>query len=273
MIEWKKMIDSGKTVNILITGARGFLGKNLSARLEKYGNKYKVYSYDVDTTYSELEEYVKDCDFVFNFAAVHRPKDASEFEKVNHLFFDDLLRLLKKNNNRCPVLYTSSIQATNGTDYGNSKLAAEADLRAYGEETGARAIIYRLSNVYGRWATPNHHSVVATFCNNLALNLPIVVNDRSHIMNFHYIDDVIDSFITQIEDTPCHDEDGIYRVKKIHQITLGELADTLISFQQAVLKGERPDLDDETKETLFETYLSYVERNKAENEQLLALSR
>ena len=249
-------------MKILITGAYGFLAKNLIARLKEYGNKYVVYSYDIDTPFSDLEQYTKDCDFVFNFAAVHRPKDASEFEKVNHVFFDDLLGLLRKNNNHCPVLYTSSIQATNGTDYGNSKLAAEADLRLYGKEIGARAIIYRLSNIYGRWATPNHHSVVATFCYNLALNLPIVVNDRNHVMHFHYIDDVVDSFIGQIEGVPCPDGDGIFRISKIHEITLGELADTLTSFQQAVLNGAEPELGNETRETLYRTYCSYVEQNR-----------
>ena len=249
-------------MKILITGAYGFLGKNLMARLKEYGDKYIIYAYDLDTPFSDLERFTRDCDFVFNFAAVHRPKDTSEFEKVNHGFFDDLLKLLKKNNNRCPVLYTSSIQATNGTDYGNSKLLAEADLEAYGRETGARAIIYRLSNVYGRWATPNHHSVVATFCNNLALGLPIVVNDSNHIMYFHYIDDVINSFMGQLVGEPVPDEDGIHRVKRIHEITLGELADALKSFQQSVLHGDTPELGNETRRTLYKTYLSYVEQNK-----------
>ena len=249
-------------MKILITGAYGFLGKNLIARLRECGDTYTVYSYDIDTPFENLEKFTRDCDFVFNFAAVHRPKETSEFDKVNHVFFDDLLGLLKKYENCCPVLYTSSIQATNGTDYGNSKLAAECDLRAYGQETGARAIVYRLSNVYGRWAMPNHHSVVATFCNNLAQGLPITVNDRSHVMNFHYIDDVIDSFMAQIKGAQVPDGDGVFRVKKIHQITLGELADTLISFQQSVNKGEQPCVKNETEETLFKTYLSYVNQNK-----------
>jgi len=249
-------------MKILITGAYGFLGKNLIARLKESGDKYTIYSYDIDTPFSDLEEYTKDCDFVFNFAAVHRPKENSEFDKVNHLFFGDLLGLLKKYNNCCPVLYTSSIQATNGTDYGNSKLLAEADLREYGIETGARAIVYRLSNIYGRWATPNHHSVVATFCNNLALGLPITVNDRNHMMNFHYIDDVIDSFLSQIEGEPSPDVDGIFRVKKIHPITLGALADTLMAFQKSLSSNIEPKRENETEETLFRTYLSYVEQNK-----------
>jgi UDP-2-acetamido-2,6-beta-L-arabino-hexul-4-ose reductase len=249
-------------MKILITGAYGFLGKNLIARLADCGDRYTLYSYDIDTPFADLEKFTKDCDFVFNFAAVHRPKEASEFDKVNHVFFDDLLGLLKKHGNTCPVLYTSSIQATNGTDYGNSKLASEADLRAYAAETGARGIIYRLSNVYGRWATPNHHSVVATFCNNLALDLPIMVNDRNHTMYFHYVDDVITSFISQIEGVPTPDEDGIFRVKRIHEITLGQLADTLIGFQTVLKNGGQPICNNETQETLLKTYLSYVEQNK-----------
>ena len=249
-------------MKILITGAYGFLGKNLIARLNECENKHTIYSFDVDTPLSDLEKYTADCDFVFNFAAVHRPKENSEFEKVNHVFFDDLLGLLKKHGNRCPVLYTSSIQATNGTDYGNSKLAAEADLRAYGKETGARAIVYRLSNVYGRWATPNHHSVVATFCNNLALGLPIMVNNRDHVMNFHYIDDVIDDFMAQLDGKCKEDDDGIFRIARIHTITLGDLADTLMEFQSAVAKNETPRLENESQKNLFSTYLSYVELNK-----------
>ena len=256
------MYKEEKLMKILITGAYGFLGKNLIAKLKESGEKYEIYSFDLDTSKEQLEEFTKDCDFVFNFAAVHRPKENSEFEKVNHLFFDDLLNMLKKHNNTCPVLYTSSIQATNGTDYGNSKLAAEQDLKKYGEQTGARAIIYRLSNVYGRWATPNHHSVVATFCNNLSLDLDITVNDRNHVMNFHYIDDVIESFKSQIEGQPIPDVDGIFRVKKIHEITLGELADTLINFQSFEKQNKVPELKNETQKTLYLTYMSYVQQNK-----------
>ncbi len=249
-------------MKILITGANGFLGKNLIAKLNECQGKYDIYKIDVDTSRRELEKYVKDCDFVFNFAAVHRPKDTNEFDRINHLFFDELLELLKKNNNICPVLYTSSIQATNGTEYGNSKLKAEDDLRKYSEQTGARGIIYRLSNIYGRWATPNHHSVVATFCNNLSLGLPIQITDRAHVMNFHYVDDVIDSFVKQLEGTETADEDGLYRIKKLHTLTLGELADTLIEFCQCAKQSIKPTLKNETQKTLYKTFISYYENAK-----------
>lgn len=246
-------------MKILITGAKGFIGKNLIARLKEFGDKYTVYSYDVDSTKEELCEYLKDCDFVFNFAAVHRPKEAAEFDKTNHLFFDELLEILKANGNKCPVLYTSSIQAGNGTPYGDSKLSAENDLKKYGDENGVRTIIYRLTNTYGRWATPNHHSVVATFCYNLVNDLPIVVNDENLLMNFYYIDDVIDSLVSQIDGKQTPDADGIFRLpkEKIHSITLGELSNILTSFKVAVDKGEKPKLENRIKETLYYTFMSY----------------
>lgn len=248
-------------MKILVTGSKGFIGKNLIARLKTLSDNYKFYEYDIDSSLKDLDDYTKDCDFVYNFAAVHRPNDNSEFNLVNHLFFDDLLNLLKKHNNTCPVLYTSSIQAINGSEYGNSKLAAENDLFEYGKETGARAIVYRLTNIYGRWATPNHHSVVATFCNNISKGIPIQISDVGHVMNFYYIDDVIDSFIAQLDGKvkPC--EDNIYRLSedKIHTITLGTLADTLYRFENELKQGKEPKTENETERTLLLTYKSYRE--------------
>ncbi len=247
-------------MKILITGAKGFIGKNLIDRLKGYGDKYLVYEFDVDSTRDVLETYTADCDFVFNFAAVHRPKQESEFEQTNHLFFDELLKLLVEHKNFCPVLYTSSIQATNGSAYGESKLMAEADLKEYGEKYGAKAIIYRLTNTYGRWATPNHHSVVATFCYNIARGLPITVNDENIVMHFYYIDDVIDSFVSQLEDTAIPDEDGIYRLgeAKIHTVTLGELAAYLKKFKKNVDNHIVPQFQNTTEETLYKTFVSYL---------------
>ena len=246
-------------MKILITGSRGFLGKNLIARLNEDKETHEIYEFDIGSTLEELNEYTKKCDFVFNFAAVHRPKNVEEFDKVNHVFFDDLLEMLKAHGNKCPVLYTSSIQATNGTEYGNSKLSSEADLRAYAKETGARGVIYRLSNVFGRWATPNHHSVVATFCNNLVNDLPIFVSDPTRMMNFHYIDDVMDSFMAQLKGDCTPDNDGIFRVGKIYDITLKDLADTLMYFKDALSKGQEPCLDTEIKKALYITYSSYLQ--------------
>ncbi len=252
--------EMGFSMNILITGAKGFIGKNLIARLKEYGDKYNIYSFDIDSTMEQLDSYAKDCDFVFNFAAVHRPKEVSEFEQVNYVFFDDLLKLLEKYDNRCPVLYTSSIQATNGTPYGESKLLAEAELVKYGEKTGARTLIYRLTNTYGRWAMPNHHSVVATFCYNIINGIELQISDPNIVMHFYYVDDVIDSFVSQLEGESKPDADGIFRLPddQIHTITLGGLAETLLKFKGAVDNGVTPEFADKTEETLYYTFLSYL---------------
>ena len=243
-------------MKILITGANGFIGKNL---ISKLGSKHTIYSFDIDNTVEDLWKYTEDCDFVYNFAAVHRPKDTCEFDKVNHVFFDDLLQMLKKHGNFCNVLYTSSIQATNGSEYGNSKLAAEEELKLYEMETGGKAIIYRLTNVFGKWATPNHHSVVATFCYNMVHNMPITVSDSEHIMRFYYIDDVIDSFVAQLSNSVHPDDDGIYRLPedKIYTITLGELEKTLKRIKKDV-DGERTfSPKSAIEEKLYTTYMSY----------------
>ena len=248
-------------MNILITGAYGFIGKNLTARLREKFPDCRLYLVDIDTTKEQLYEYTKDCDFVYNFAAVHRPKETSEFDTVNHVYLDNLLGMLKEHGNTCPVLYTSSIQATNGTEYGNSKLAAEADLKKYSLETGARAVIYRLTNTFGRWATPNHHSVVATFCYNLVKGIELQISDRAHVMEFYYIDDVIDDFVNQISGDVTPDSDGVFRLpqEKIYRITLGELADLLNEIKVAVDCKEYFKSDLAIGERMYKTYLAYME--------------
>lgn len=248
-------------MKILITGARGFLGKNLIARLQQLSEDYQIYSYDLGSTADELAKYCTDCDFVFNFAAVHRPNDTAEFRAVNYSFFEDLLKELESHGNCVPVVYTSSIQAGNGTEYGNSKLAAEAALVEYGTRTGARTILYRLTNTFGRWAMPNHHSVVATFCNNLVHGTPIQVSDRAHVMEFYYVDDVIDSFVSQIEGEQHPDSDGIFRLPadRVFKVTLGELADILIDISRCVERKEEYLCNTELKSKLYITYLSYYE--------------
>ena len=245
-------------MNILITGANGFLGKNLIERLvQKDG--VNIMHFDAGTSIQLLEKNLSECDFLFHFAAVHRPKDNEDFYRINDDFFDWILRKLEENNNNCPVLFTSSIQATDNNDYGRSKLIAEQLLREHCEKTGAKAVIYRLTNVFGKWAAPNHHSVVATFCYNINRDLPIHISNRRVMMRFNYIDDVIDSFEESISGSKTAQSDGLYHIPedKTICITLGELADTLYGFRACQKRGEEPLLDNQTKERLWVTYKSY----------------
>ena len=247
-------------MNILITGANGFLGKNLIERLVKIPD-IKIMHFDQGTSLLLLEKNLKECDFLFHFAAVHRPNDNEDFYRINDDFFEWILNTLQKYDNSCPILLTSSIQATDNNDYGRSKMIAENLLRAHAEKTGAKAIIYRLNNIFGKWATPHHHSVVATFCHNINRDEPIVISNRNIEMHFYYIDDVIDSFISQLSGNASPDSDGIYRLKndKIINITLGELSDTFYRFRDCQKQNKEPNLKGETEKRLWETYISYGE--------------
>lgn len=246
-------------MNILITGADGFLGKNLIERLVKMDD-VNIMHHSLGTSDLLLEKNLKECDFLFHFAAVHRPKENEEFYKVNDDLFSWILGKLEEFGNNCPVLFTSSIQATDNNDYGRSKLIAENMLKRHAAKTGAKAIIYRLFNVFGKWATPNHHSVVATFCYQINRDLPIVISNREIEMRFYYIDDVIDDFLCQLDGKATPDADGIYRLpeEKIHHITLGELADTFYSFRACQKEGKEPELENGLKERLYVTYKSYA---------------
>lgn len=247
-------------MNILVTGANGFLGKNLIERLVKIPN-INIMHYSRGTSKLLLEKNLAECDFLFHFAAVHRPKDSKEFYRVNDDFFEYILKVLRKNNNHCPVLLTSSIQANDNTDYGRSKKIAENLLREHEKITGAKGLIYRLNNTFGKWATPNHHSVVATFCFNINNDLPIKISSREILMKFYYIEDVIDSFVSQLTGGETPDVDGIYRLSqdKIISITLGELADKLYDFREAQKKGQTPLIDTVLDEYLWSTYLTYAD--------------
>ena len=245
-------------MNILITGADGFLGKNLIEKLVEIPN-VNIMHFSPGTSKLLLEKNLSECDFLFHFAAVHRPKDPKEFYNVNVDFFAWILDKLKKHKNYCPVLLTSSIQAIDSTDYGRSKIAAENLLKKHEQETGARAIIYRLNNTFGKWATPNHHSVVATFCHNINRDIPIEISSRNVVMNFYYVDDVIEDFISRVYEKENVD-DGIYRLneEKIHSITLGELADLLYEFRKCQKEGIEPKLQNQLEQRLWSTYLSYA---------------
>ena len=245
-------------MNVLITGANGFLGKNLIERLVRLDD-VNIMHFDERTSVQLLDKNLSECDFLFHFAAVHRPKDNDEFYKVNDDFFEWIFGRLEEYGNTCPVLFTSSIQATDNNDYGRSKLIAENLLREHAKKAGSKAIIYRLNNVFGKWATPNHHSVVATFCYNINRDIPIQISNRRIMMHFYYIDDVMDSFLSQLKGEARPDDDGIYRLRndQIIDITLGELADTFYEFREFQKRGEKPELDSITKERLWVTYKSY----------------
>lgn len=251
-----------KPMNILITGANGFLGKNLIERLVKMQD-INIMHYARGTSKLLLKKNLEECDFLFHFAAVHRPKDSEEFYRVNDDFFDWILKELEQKRNNCPVLLTSSIQANDKTDYGRSKLIAENLLKEHEEKTGAKCVIYRLNNTFGKWATPNHHSVMATFCYNINRDLPIHISNRKVLMNFYYIDDVMDSFIAQLTGSMLPDTDGIYRLseKKIINITLGDVADRLYYFRECQKSNTFPQLNNIIDERLWRTYLSYAEES------------
>lgn len=248
-------------MKILVTGSNGFIGSNLIARLKSMGQENIIYAYDMNVSMETLREYTKDCDFVYHFTAVHRTNRIEDFMEVNYLFFKELLCMLEENHNTCPVLYTSSIQAMQDTEYAQSKRMAEEVLKEYAKKTGARGIIYRLTNTFGKWAKPGGHSVVATFCHNIARNEKIEIHNPDTVMNFYYIDDVIDSFVHQLKEEAGADADGIYRLEDtlLYSISLKELAEKIYSFKASRENHTLPDMKDVLTKKLYSTYLSYLQ--------------
>ena len=274
--------------NILITGAAGFVGKNLTAALRNIRDGKdrtrpqlqlgEILEYDIDTDPKLLDEYCAKADFVFNLAGVNRPQNPEEFMQGNFGFASTLLDTLKKHGNTCPVVLSSSIQATligrYDSDYGRSKKAGEELFFDYGNETGAKVLVYRFPNLFGKWCRPNYNSAVATFCNNIANDLPITVNDRSIQLELLYIDDLVTEMLDALEgnehrctfdgiDTVLCD-DGKYCAAPIsHKVTLGQIVDLLCSFKAqpgTLLMPEIPQGSFAKK--LYSTYLSYLPREK-----------
>ena len=276
-------------MNVLITGAKGFVGKNLSEALKTVRDGKdrtrpdlkidEIFLYDIDSTPEELDRFCQKADFVFNLAGVNRPVNAQEFYEGNRDFAQTLLNKLKEHKNTCPVMLSSSIQATllgryAGSDYGKSKKAGEDLFFEYGQEVGAKVLVYRFPNVFGKWCRPDYNSAVATFCNNIAKDLPVQVNDRSTLLELVYIDDIITEMLDALEDKEHHCEfDGVdtvlcekgrfCAVPVTHKVTLGEIVDTLDSFKaqpQSLFMPEIPEGSFAKK--LYSTYLSYLPKEK-----------
>ena len=280
-------------MKILVTGAKGFVGKNLCAQLKNikdgkakcYGDLVveDVYEYDIDSTPEQLDAWCKDCDFVFNLAGVNRPQDPKEFMEGNFGFATVLLNTLKKYHNTCPVMISSSIQATlagrfGTSEYGKSKKAGEELMFEYGEETGAKVLVYRFPNLFGKWCRPNYNSAIATFCNNIANDLPIQVNDRSVEMELLYIDDLVEEMIGALkgEDHRCEfdgvetvlTENGRYCcVPVTHKTTLGEIVDIINECADAAANKDGINMIElpqgSLRYKLMTTYLSYLPKEKA----------
>lgn len=285
-------------MKILVTGAKGFVGKNLCCQLNNiregkarcYGELQvdEVFEYDIDSTPEQLDSWCGECDFVFNLAGVNRPKDNDEFMKGNYGFASTLLDTLKKHHNTCPVMLSSSQQASltgrfGNSEYGRSKKAGEDLFLEYGKETGAKVLVYRFPNLYGKWCRPNYNSAIATFCNNIANDLPIQVNDRSVQMEVLYIDDLVEEMICALKGQEHHCEfegldvlpsaEGRYCYCPVtHKTTLGEIVDTIYECARAVravpdsAEGPSTALEmpqDGLRYRLMSTFLSYLPKEKA----------
>lgn len=245
-------------MNILITGARGFMGKNLrSALTGRYGDAHRLMLLDMPHTEEELLAAAAEADFVFHLAGVNRPTDPADFQKGNADFTRQLLTLLKERGKRPPVLLSSSIQAALENPYGQSKLSAEQAVADYGRETGSAVYLYRLPNVFGKWSRPNYNSAVATFCHNLARGLPITVNDPSVTLRLVYIDDVVEEFLRAMEGQP-HREGEWCTVQPVHEVNLGHMAELIQSFPALRDSLTAPDQSDPLVKKLYATYLSFL---------------
>ena len=248
------------TMKILVTGAKGFIGKNLVVQLK---NQYhtNILEYDIDTDPSLLDDFCKEADFVFHLAGVNRPKEDKEFREGNFGFTNTLLKTLEKYKNLCPVMISSSIQAKLDNTYGQSKKASEDLLFQYSKETGAKVIVYRFPNVFGKWCKPDYNSAVATFCYNIARDKPITVHDSSVVMNLVYIDDLVEELIRALKGQENRVGD-FCEVPVLYTITLGEIVDLIHSFKKSREVLAIPNMSNDFIKKLYSTYLSYLPEDK-----------
>ncbi len=263
-------------MKILVTGAKGFVGRNLCHALANIRDGKdrthpelkieEIYQYDIDSTEEELSEYCSKVDFVFNLAGVNRPKDPAEFMQGNRSFIEKLCNTLKEKGNKCPVMISSSVQATlegrYDTEYGRSKLAGEEYVFGYGESEGVKVLVYRFPNLFGKWCRPNYNSAVATFCNNIANDLPITVNDPAVELELLYIDDLCDEMIAALEGKE-HRGERFCCVPTTHRVTLGEIVELLEGFKSQPETLVIPEIPKGSfAKKLYSTYLSYLPREK-----------
>jgi len=243
-------------MKILVTGAKGFVGKNLVAELKNRGYT-NIYEYNRETKETLLDKYTKKCDFIFHLAGVNRPEDEEDFMKINHGLTAKIIDKLKQHDNPAPILFTSSIQAKRDNPYGNSKEAAEEVIFSYAEIKETKVFVYRLPNLFGKWSKPNYNSVIATFCYNIARDLDIRIDDPETELTLAYIDDVVDEFIDAMEGSPTRD--GKYcKIPTVHKAKLGTIADKLKSFKKSRDDLYIPNVGNDFTKKLYSTYISYL---------------
>lgn len=267
-------------MNILVTGAKGFVGKNLVLSLKqiKNGNDKthesligkidNIFEYDKNNTIEDLDKYCKEANFIFNLAGVNRPKDNKEFLEGNYGFASDLINILKKYNNKSPIMLSSSTQASlegrfKDSEYGKSKLEGEKLFFEYGKQNNVKTFVYRFPNLFGKWCKPNYNSAVATFCHNIANDLPIQVNDKNTELELLYIDDLVEEMLNILSNTEKYDTTKILTVNKTYKRTLGEIVDKIYEYDNQAKTLDMPEIAiDSFEEKLYATYLSYLPKEK-----------
>lgn len=251
---------SANLMNVLVTGSKGFVGRNLCSVLERM-QEIKVFEYDCDNNISELEQMLYEVDVIFHLAGVNRPKNEEEFKRGNAGLSEEICTILHRLKRSPKIVFASSIQAELDNPYGHSKLLAERVLEGYAEETGARTVVYRFKNLFGKWCRPNYNSVTATFCYNIAHGLPVTISDPNHSIELTYIDDVVLALVGEIPSPESRNESGFKfgSELKFYPITLGKLAELVTSFRESRQTLVLPDFDAPLVKSLYATYLSYLE--------------